>query len=134
MAMSFRRCFWLAAGLSSILSIPACSWYHGRVQLGEELLGASGFRPYYPMDGTEQANLKRIPQRQLLVDRKAAKPTYLYADDSICDCLFMGNQAAYDKLLQLGRTQENTDETFRAAELREAQSLRYGGGWGSQGF
>lgn len=124
----------MLVGLASILAMPACSWFHGRVVLGEELLGASGFRPYYPLDGTEQANLKRMPQRQLLIDRQAAKPTYLYADDLLCDCLFMGDQAAYDKLRQLGRTQENADEAFRAAELWEAQSLRYDGDWGGRGY
>jgi hypothetical protein len=101
------------------------------VEIGEELLGAAGFRPYYPQDGQEQAHLKLVPQLQLLVDRQAAKPTYLYADASLCDCLFVGNQAAYNQLKQLGMEQEIADKQFQAAELREAGSLSYGtGGWG----
>lgn len=99
--------------------------------IGEELLSAAGFQRYYPQDAEEQTHLRGYPQQQLLVDRRAAKPTYLYADRSHCDCLFVGDQCAYDRLKVLGREQVNADEAFQAAELKEARTLGRGGtGWG----
>jgi hypothetical protein len=113
------------------LAVVGCAWFQGRVTIGEELLSAAGFHRYYPQDDEEQTHLRGYPQQQLLIDRHAVTPTYLYADRSRCDCLFLGDQGAYDRLKVLGREQVNADEAFQAAELKEARTLGRGGmGWG----
>jgi len=113
--------------LSISLCLNACvSWYKGNTATAEELLAAAGFQPYYPQDGREEANLKTIPQGQLLRVHGAVKPTYLWADDDECDCIFVGGETQYGQLKQLTLSKHQADEALRAAEYRENQSLNRG--------
>lgn len=112
----------LALLLCALAGLPltgCVSWYKGDTQTSEALLAAAGFHLYYPQDAQEKANLKTIPQRQLLKVPAASQPTYLYADDRDCDCIFVGNAAALAQLKQYTLTKHQADVQFKADEYRE---------------
>jgi len=66
------------------------------------------------------------PRGQLLRVHGAVKPTYLWADDDECDCIFVGGETQYGQLKQLTLSKHQADEALRAAEYRENQSLNRG--------
>jgi hypothetical protein len=120
--------------LFTSLYLTGCvSWYKGNTATAEELLAAAGFHPYYPQDAREETNLKTIPQQQLLRVHGAVKPTYLWADDDECDCIFVGGETQYNQLKQLTLSKHQADEALRAAEYRENWVLDSGGYQGVMG-
>lgn len=91
------------------------------IQTTEELLAAAGFREYLPKNAQEQANLKTIPQRQILSVHGAAKPTYLYADDQAeCDCIYVGGDAEYAAYQKLDRARRASDSAVIYSQTRDA--------------
>lgn len=113
--------------LTIAIGLAGCvGWYKGNAATAEELLGAAGFIPYEPLDNQEQTNLRSIPQRQLLKVHQAVKPTYVWADDGDCDCLYVGGSWEYDQLKQLTLAKHQADLAFQAAEYKENSSANRG--------
>ena len=119
--------FTLRLGSCLILALSnlggCATWYKGNTQTSEELLAAAGFRLYYPQDQQEAANLKTIPQRQLLRVSNGPQPTYLYADDRDCECIYVGGDTALAQLKQFTLTKHQADVQFKADEYRENYAL-----------
>lgn len=97
-------------------------------QTTEQLLSAAGFRIYPPKDAEEQAYLKTLPQRQLLRPHGAVKPTYLYADDDACDCIYVGGEAEYAQYKKLDAMKRGADARVMSAQYREGYMTSMGGG------
>lgn len=115
--------------LVSACAIVGCSLLdNNRNDTTEKLLAASGFRLYPPKDSVEEANLKTIPQRQLLSAKGAIKPTYLYADDEGCDCIYVGGEAEYAQYKKLSQMQRGADARLISATYREGYMTGMGGG------
>ena len=88
--------------LVGLCTLMGCAAWSGN-STTEQLLSAAGFRIYPPKDAEEEAYLKTLPQRQLLSARGAAKPTFLYADDGACDCIYVGGEAEYARYKELDK-------------------------------
>jgi hypothetical protein len=79
-----------------------------------------------------QASLKTLPPHKFVRQLHGNTVTYVYADPTICNCLYMGDQAAY------GRYRENVflnhiaDEQQMTAEMN--QSALDWGPWGPMGY
>lgn len=99
-------------------------------QTTEQLLSAAGFRIYPPKDAEEEAYLKTLPQRQLLRPHGAVKPTYLYADDGACDCIYVGGEAEYAQYQKLEAMKRGADARMISAQYREGAMTSMGGGMG----
>ncbi len=67
----------------------------------EELLVSAGFT--YKVADTDKKieKLKSMSQRKLLRHARQDKVTYLYADFESCKCVYMGDEAAYQRLRRL---------------------------------
>lgn len=102
-------------------------------QTTEQILSAAGFRIYPPKDAAEEAYLKTLPQRQLLRPHGAVKPTYLYADDGACDCIYVGGEAEYTRYRQLDAKKRGADAQMISAQYREGAMTGMGGGMGVMG-
>ena len=108
--------------LLTTVTLAACaSWGKGGNETTEQLLAAAGFKIYYPRDAQEQANLKNIPQHQLVSMRGAVKPTYLYADadDGECDCVYVGGDDQLKEYRRLNGIKRGADGAVLSAEMRE---------------
>jgi len=118
--------------LLSLVTLASCaSWGKGGTETTEQLLAAAGFRLYYPRDAQEQVNLKNIPQRQVVSMRGAAKPTYLFADDGECDCVYVGGDDQLKEYRRLNGIKRGADGAVLSAEMRE--NVMTGGGMGMGG-
>lgn len=108
--------------------LMGCASWGGGNKTTEQLLSAAGFRVYPPRDASEEAYLKTLPQRQLLSARGAVKPTYIYADDGVCDCIYVGGEAEYAQYKKLDTMKRGADARMISAQYREAYMTSMGGG------
>jgi hypothetical protein len=91
----------------------------------EQLLAAAGFK-MKPADTPEKlAHLKTLTQLKVVPHERNGKMYYVYADAAYCQCLYAGNQEAYQRY-------ENLIVTQNIAQMNEAASMDWGmwGPWG----
>lgn len=62
----------------------------------ENLLSASGFKATPPRTPAQLASFKTLPEHKLSKKIQDGKTIWLYPDPTICGCLYIGSQAAYD--------------------------------------
>ena len=74
----------------------------------EKILVASGFT--YKVAGTPEklAALKKLPQHKLIQHTHKGHPVYIYVDVNGCKCLFGGDEAAYQRMRDLLRSEKLT--------------------------
>ena len=79
----------------------------------EQTLTASGFE-LRPADTPEKlAQLQSLPQQKLIRHQREGKARYLYADAAYCQCLYVGNQKAYQKFQGLALQKQMAEEQRR---------------------
>ncbi|MFZ0613006.1 MAG: hypothetical protein WAM73_12265 [Desulfobacterales bacterium] len=98
----------------------------------EELLVSADFT-YKVADTAEKlAKLNRLPQRKLLRHVQQGKVTYLYVDVAYCNCVYIGDEAALQRLRHL----EDDAKILKKQEegLWSARIDREGLGLGGSGY
>lgn len=103
----------------------------------EDLLAAAGFA-FKPADTPEKvANLAKLPPHKFARQVRNGKVVFLYADPTVCDCLYAGDEAAYDRYKQEVFQQRIADEQRMAADEQEDAAMQaqmdwglWGGPWG----
>src|SRR5215472_16828739 len=109
--------FWrpptLAAGVA--LLAAACANSGPAVSEKEDMLANSGFVPRKADNAVRLATLKSLPPHQVVTRTINGRPTYLYADPTVCGCIYSGDQSAYDQYRQkMAARQTATDDQIRA--------------------
>ena len=103
----------LAAGAA--LFAGACANPGPVVSEKEDMLASSGFVPRKADNAVRLATLKSLPPHQFVTRMINGRPTYLYADPTVCGCIYAGDQTAYDQYRQkMAERQTATDEQIRA--------------------
>ena len=74
----------------------------------ENQLVSAGFTYKVANTAEKLEKLKSLPQRKLLRHSRQDKVTYLYADVVACKCLYMGGEAAYQRLRRLAYSEKLT--------------------------
>jgi hypothetical protein len=84
------------AALGLCLAATACSGDGSRrVMNKEDMLAASGFK-FVPANTPErQAAFSKLPPHRFIREVRGDKVIYIYADPTICVCLYVGGQRAY---------------------------------------
>ena len=74
----------------------------------EKILVAAGFT-YKVADTPEKlATLKKLPQQKLIQHTHKGHPVYIYVDVDGCKCLFGGDEAEYQRMRELLRSEKLT--------------------------
>jgi len=104
-----------------VLSVMACASTQGhkRVEM-EKLLMSAGFKKGVPDTPTALAELKKLPQRQIVAREDGEKTFYIYADVEYCQCAYAGNEEAYKRYRKLV-SEKQLVERDRREEVRERQ-------------
>ena len=91
----------------------------------EQLLAAAGFKMKLAETPAKLAHLKTLTQLKVVPHDRNGKMYYVYADAAYCQCLYAGNQEAYQRY-------ENLIVTQNIAQMNEAASMDWGmwGPWG----
>ena len=90
------------------VAVTACQ---SNTQFKEDMLSSSGFRPTRPTTSAQLASLKSLPPHKLTRTIHKGKTVWVYSDPSICGCLYIGDQAAYDAYTQNRTRQTMLDMT-----------------------
>jgi hypothetical protein len=80
--------------LAGCIAVTACA---AQVQNKEDMLASAGFKAVPANTPGRQATLTRFPPHKFAHTIRNNAVVYVYADPTICDCLYFGSQAAYDR-------------------------------------
>ncbi len=83
--------------LTAVFLLTACASGQVRLREREALLAKSGFAMKPADTARRQAILAHLPAEQFTERTKNGKNLFLYADPKFCNCLFVGDEAAYDQ-------------------------------------
>ena len=79
------------------------------------MLLSAGFVPKKANSTSRMATLKSLPPHQFVTKTVNGGTRYLYADPTICGCIYVGDQTAYDQYRQkMAAAQTATDEQIRS--------------------
>src|SRR5271157_5947971 len=105
--------------------LSACA----QVQQTEDLLAAAGFTVVPANTPQRQASLASLPPHKFAQQVRNNVVVYIYADPTICDCLYVGNQAAYDRYRQEVFAKNLANEQQMTAQINEMNWGPWGPGW-----
>ncbi len=115
-------------------AVPAAAM--GSRRATESDLAAAGFRARPATTPERQAMLARLPAHKVLMRQHNGMIHYVYADPQGCNCLYVGDQLAYQKYAAAKQAQHIADQqSFAAQEYNDASWNwgAWGGGFG-RGF
>ena len=92
----------------------------------EQLLAAAGFKMKLADTPKKMAHLKTLPQRTLLSIERNGKVYYIYADSLNCQCVYVGNQAAYQRFQQLQVERQIANEQRMTAQMNYQANFDWG--------
>jgi flagellar motility protein MotE (MotC chaperone) len=99
-------------------ALSACAQ---QVQQKEDMLAAAGFTPVPANTPQRQASLAALPSHKFTHQVRNNVAVITYADPTVCDCLYVGNQAAYDSYRQAVKA-----KNMAAAEEADAKLADWG--------
>ena len=103
--------------LAVCAAVSACA---AQVQNKEDMLVAlAGFTLVPANTPQRQASLSALPPHKFVHQVRNNTVIYTYADPTICDCLYVGNQAAYDRYRQDVFVKHIADEQQMTAQINE---------------
>lgn len=124
---------WVGARIlivAAVLSLAGCASYAERyARANEQGLEAAGFEKRVADTPAKLAALQAVTQRKILVYKRPDRLYFAWPDARFCQCLYLGNEAQYQRYTELGFEQKLARERLTAAEENEAASL-FGGPWG----
>ena len=100
----------ILAGAGLALALVACQPDQGsplayRPESKENLLADSGFKQFALNTPKKIALFKQFPAHRLSKTKFKDKTVWVYPDQNVCGCLYMGSQQAYQTFLKKGRAQ-----------------------------
>jgi hypothetical protein len=109
--IGLRRSRRMSAVFLAVSVLAACQTSRQRIVDHENDLAAAGFL-LRPADTAERRDLlARLPEHRFVQRVKDGKVHYVYADSSVCKCLYVGTEAAY------GQYQQNRESKAQVKEL-----------------
>ena len=106
-------------------ALSACS----QVQNKEDMLAAAGFTLVPANTPQRQASLSSLPPHKFVHQVRNNAVIFTYADPTICDCLYIGNQAAYDRYRQDVFQRDIANEQEMTAQMTQMDWGPWGAGW-----
>lgn len=131
--VSRRLRLWPALLLTAVLG--ACQSMPPDVGAHEDALAAAGFIVRPANTPQRQAMIARLPQHQFVIRQNGDTIHYVYADSTVCGCLYVGTQQAYDQYKANQLAQHIADENQLAAQAYNdaAWNWQMWGPWGAVG-
>ena len=96
----------------------------------EKYLISSGFKKMIADTDEKLDHLKKMPQREVFNKEKDGNLYYVWADQKSCNCLYYGDEKAYETYQQILLTLKLRSDDAASAALKRAGP---GGNWGMWG-
>jgi hypothetical protein len=114
------------AALGLCIAVAACT---AAVQNKEDMLAAAGFT-IVPANTTQrQAALAAMLPHKFSQQTRNGRVLFVYADPTICDCLYISDQAAYDRYRANVFAKNLANEQQFTAQINEMNWGAWGAGW-----
>ena len=120
---------WIRSALAFLVVCVAVSACANQVQNKEDMLAASGFTVVPANTPQRQTSLTTLPPHKFVQQVRKNAVIYVYADPTICQCLYVGNQAAYDRYRANVFQKKLADEQAFTAQVNEMNWEAWGPGW-----
>ena len=104
------------AVIAACIAVSACA---AQVQNKENMLAAAGFTLVPANTPERQTSLAALPPHKFVHQVRNNVVVYTYADPTICDCLYVGNQAAYDRYRSEVFAKNLANEQQMTAQINE---------------
>jgi hypothetical protein len=114
------------AALGLCVAVAACTT---AVQNKEDMLAAAGFTLVPADTSPRQAALADLPPHKFIHQVRNGRVLFVYADPTICDCLYIGDQAAYDRYRANVFAKNLANEQRFTAQINEMNWGPWGVGW-----
>jgi hypothetical protein len=107
-----RRTVLTLMALCTALYLPGCAMMGSKDKAfnEEKLLVSADFTYKVADTAAKLEKLNRLPQRKLLRHVRQGKETYLYVDVAGCKCVYMGDEAAFQRLRHLEYEKKLTEK------------------------
>ena len=112
--------------------LAACVSEQQRITNYEDNLAAAGFVQKPANTPERQQMLARLPPNKFVQRTKCDDVHYVYADNVVCHCLWVGSQQAYGQFKDHERQQHLADENQMTAEMYSDPAWRWDA-WGPWG-
>ncbi|MBS4074700.1 hypothetical protein KGY14_05790 [Ameyamaea chiangmaiensis] len=123
-----------------LVGLAACASTSSLVAQKEDHLAAAGFVVRPANTPQRQAMLNRLPPHHFVRREHGDAIHYVYADPLVCDCLYVGDQSAYQRYQAYVQAQNLADEQEMTAQTYQDQQWNWdnwgpwGPGFGPMGF
>lgn len=114
--------------IGTLFALSACA----SVKRREDALSAAQFVQRPANTPQKLAKLKALPQNKMIVRQVNQQNVYLFADAANCQCLYIGNENAYQRYRQIRVAENIADEQEAAAEMNQSAAFEYSD-WGPYG-
>jgi hypothetical protein len=115
--------------LASALVLSACMSPQQKAEDQENLLAAAGFAARPANTPERQAMLRNLPPNRVVQRTRGDRFIYLFADPLVCNCLYIGNEAAYGRYRQELLQRQIANEAMMTAQMNEDAAFNWNG-WG----
>ena len=124
-----------SAALLLLLLTGCMAMERANVADKEDLLAAAGFVQRPANTPERQAQLATLPPHRFVRRVAGDEVTYLFADPLVCNCLYVGSQAAYGRYQQVALARRVAQDRLMAAQMDAQAAMAWGWGpWGGPGF
>lgn len=89
----------------------------------EDMLAAAGFTFRAATTPQAASALKALPPHKFVHQIRNGTPIWIYADPSICGCLYAGDDAAYQRYRQMVFQKQIADEQTQAAMMNQNAAI-----------
>lgn len=109
--------------LMLVIAAGACSLFQespvAKAKAIEPMLSAAGFN-MLPADNDQKIGaIKSLPPLKMRYDTKDGQLRYWFADPDYCNCVYVGNEAAYQRYQSIRIQTRNAQTAEMAAELNQ---------------
>ncbi len=119
----------LAIAAFACAAVPSCSLYQRykesrpeNIRTEETFLADAGFKKI-AIDDAHREQMAMLPPYELRFYEAAMGRVYWYYDPTVCQCIYVGDDYAYDSYVLAARQQEDIAEYVAESEDADAASL-----------
>jgi hypothetical protein len=91
----------------------------------EQLLAAAGFKMKLADTPEKLAHLQTLTQHKIVAHQKEVGVGYVYADAATCQCLYVGNEKAYQHYQRLAVEKKIAEDKRMAAEMNRDAAMNW---------
>jgi len=117
-----------STALMALMVLGGCAAIQRQeAQSKESLLAAAGFQVRVASTPAQQANLQAMTPRRIVPHAlKDGTVAFVYADPAGCNCVYVGDQQAYQRFQQLAIKQQLAQEQVMTAEMNQEAMMNWG--------